>query len=702
MSIQSTTSDSSGPAGGTRGKTVADSRLRVVLLGAILLLALALRWTAAHAGLPYLHHWDEPTVAFASLEILKTGDFSPERFHYGSLPTYFHAGVDIVHFLRLAGKPPTEPEALWKLEDLEMSGLEQVRAQISHPSFILRNRQATAVLGTLCVLLAYLFARALGGEPAGFLAAGMLAVNEFHVRQSALVTVDVPASTAALAALWFSWTAWRRGDARDLLVSAGLVGLAIACKYNAAIYLAVPLTLAILGVVRRRTDFSAWLPVLVPGVMVAAFLVAMPFAVIDLPRFLDHAAYEVHHYLVLGQGEMSVEPGWPHLAVDLGFLVRYLGALPAFLAALGVVLACRHPAGRIVCLLPLVQLLLTARTLPAFHRNVVILYPVAAIGFGVACAAGWRWASRRWGARSRPALGIVILLVLVFVFWSVQRWRAALWYTRPETRSVAVDWIRDNRSTEKESGDENDSGSGSGAEGLLGVAEELVVHPLDLERLPRPHVVRPTRELLCEPDGETLVLVAGHHASVTDRAGELDRLVEGLVPLRKIGAPDRALWLERYSIHPQVVIAEGPATAGRPLACADGEVRHDELRLDGAVQRNARSLGLAPGAVTTTPSYRFPGGVARYALRLVAPPGVESTSYEVEALGTTKGGEPIVRRRWKLRAGPEDAARELQVELDRPEALRFRIEIPASSETGALLYGQWVATSESPSPASTG
>src|SRR5262245_5828184 len=78
-------------------------RARLALFLTLLVLAAALvaRVLRCSSGLPYLHEWDEPQTAGTALRIMKTGDYNPHFFNYGSLTIYLNLFVDILHYFYL-------------------------------------------------------------------------------------------------------------------------------------------------------------------------------------------------------------------------------------------------------------------------------------------------------------------------------------------------------------------------------------------------------------------------------------------------------------------------------------------------------------------------------------------------------------------------------------------------------------------------
>ncbi|MCG8458583.1 MAG: glycosyltransferase family 39 protein, partial [Holophagales bacterium] len=579
----------------------------VMALGAILLLGLHLRFELSHWNLPYMHHWDEPAVASRSIRMLQAGDLDPHFFNYGSLPIYMAAAVDAVVVMKLAGLPVDDPESITSIGEVATVGSGGWPWEVSHPTFLLWNRRLVALIGVAVIVLSFFLARELAGKRrggvAGLLAAAWLAVTSFHIEHSSIVTVDVTVSFFALLVLWSSWLAWRDDQPRLILLSAACVGLAIACKYNSAVYMLAPLAVALWGCLRRDRTFRPWLLLAVPAISVAVFFLAMPYALLSPREFLDDAAYEVHHYTVRGSGKaLDVEPGWPHLASDLGRLRENLGYGGAGLALVGLTLALRRGAGWVLFTLPLLQLYLTSLTLPNYHRNVVILYPMAAVAIGLAVPALasrlGTWIPERFRTRVRAAL------VLAVLFWLGVRtsdaYSRVAWFTMPDTRQVATDRLE--RELE-------------GSSLRLGVAAELHLHPLDLRRLPEDTVERPFLELLCRPEGEDRLLLPAE--TVGGEEGEAEgrnRLITGAgIPLWEEGPSWGALSLTYFSVRPRMVFLRAPAVEGGiPVACAEGGVPRPSLRLSGPAALYTESVGLAPGAEAATRDYRFPRGTARY------------------------------------------------------------------------------------------
>lgn len=525
----------------------AQRRWPVAALGLILAAALGLRMLWSHNGLPYLHHWDEPRIANKALRMVQTGDFNPHFFNYGSLLIYLNAGVDVLHYLHLSGKPEGHPDAVDSLKDLQAGGPGGWDWQVSHPTFYLWNRWLTSVFGAGCVLVSYLLARALGGRPAALLAAFAVATVPFHVEQSARVTTDVPSSFFALCAAWLSVEFLRRSRPGLLVAAMACVGAAASVKYNAAVALAVPVAALVYARAANRPAYRSWLwPCL--ALVPIVFLLGTPYALLDLPGFLEGAGYEVRHYMVRGHGAFTVEPGLPHLRVQVAEILRNWGWGVCLVAAVGVLTIIGKPLGAIAFSLPLLQLWMTSRTTVAFHRNVVLVYPFLAVAFGVGAA--WlfdRLISRADGERKRTAVKAVVALAMVAFGVhrsAVVHEQARGIATMVETRSAAVSRL-------------NRLARGGDGPARVVISSELHVHPRDLRRLRIPYEERPLLEIACRPEEGSVVVVPARvsaEGELQEQGRHLNLLLEtGGEILATVGRT-RNLSLEEYTRNPTVQI----------------------------------------------------------------------------------------------------------------------------------------------------
>ncbi|MCZ7652064.1 MAG: glycosyltransferase family 39 protein [Thermoanaerobaculia bacterium] len=670
-----------GLASGLRRRAV------VSALAVLLLAGLWARGQASREGLPYLHHWDEPFVANRALRILQTGDFNPRFFNYGSLRIYLDAAVDVAGFYRLATRGEEEAERLDSVAQIGFRGAREDDLvtdparppwSVSHPTFYLWNRYLTAVFGIAAAALAFLLARALGGPAAGLFAAATVALNPFHIEQSSYVTTDVPASVFALAALLATLAFADRHRPRDLLLAGVAVGLATATKYNAAVVGLVPAAALAVAAVRRSPGTRRWLWFGLPASAAISFLAATPYALLDLPTFLDHTARMLRSYVVERESLFAVEPGWPHFATDLAAFTQHLGPILALAAVAGLVFALRRPRAWIVLPIGLVVLAATAATRANFHRNLVLCYPLAGVAAGLLFAACLPAAAQR-RTRTRAVLAVVLLAGLA------QMGAAGLhhgWHRGRlrETRSQIVDRL---------------AAEGAALAGSrLGVAREVGLHELDLARLHLEVEVRGLRELLCAPHAEDLLLLPTRPAagSPIDREAleDLSRLVAASGPPLLAVAPENPLSLDAPIADPGLALYPAPPAGAVPVACAAGGVRWADLTLAGGGGTNERTFGLAPGAVAMSPGYALPDGALSFAVEATAVDAGAGSELEVEVV-TSLPAPGRVLERARLPAGRTRRILELSVPGGSAAGVALRLSVPPDASSGVLLHGIWVA-----------
>jgi 4-amino-4-deoxy-L-arabinose transferase-like glycosyltransferase len=220
------------------------------------------------SGIPFAVGIDEPAIMTTVVRILKSGDFNPRFFEYPTGYIYVQLGTAIVNFLVGAMRHS------WKAVE-----------QVGPSDFYLWGRFVTAAIGTATIALVYR-AGMRWGPRVGLLAAGLLAVMPMHVRESHFVLTDVPMTFAVVLTLVLSLRAAERPAIGAFLAAGAAAGLAAGVKYNALMAFSMPLLAALaVGRGRRLTRGAAALAA--AAACVGAFFVTTPFAIIDLPAFLN-------------------------------------------------------------------------------------------------------------------------------------------------------------------------------------------------------------------------------------------------------------------------------------------------------------------------------------------------------------------------------------------------------------------------------
>lgn len=240
--------------------------------GLSLALLLLLAWSFAlrvWLGTPDLtsnRFWDE-RYGIANIQaLLVDGTVRPANgFHPGLsyLPqAALLAGSEALH--RLTGAPVF---AVFRNEEMTPTGY-------------LLCRFLQAVLGTLSIWLTFRIGRRIFSPRVGLLAAFLLAVIPWHLRQSVIYKPDILLVAVSLFAFDRALAAAARPDWRRFLVAGSAIGLALASKFNAG-PIAFPLmTVALSGGGWR--DRRAWGKLVLAGAAsVAVFLLFTPYLVFD-------------------------------------------------------------------------------------------------------------------------------------------------------------------------------------------------------------------------------------------------------------------------------------------------------------------------------------------------------------------------------------------------------------------------------------
>ena len=282
----------------------------------VVIAALVLRLQSVTSGLPYAFiNPDEATVVPKAVEVAG-GQLNPMFFYYPSLFFYVLAGVYwlVSPFWALVhGELLVRPGAL----------------VLDAGAFYLIGRLVAVAFGVAAVGLVYRLGRDAYGAAAGVLAAAFLAVVPLHVEYSHLAVTDVPAVTLGLLGLVFLHGAAQGRGLRRLTAGAVAVGLAASTKYNLGM-LVLPATVAALyagrpavaaAVAAGRPALRAWARLLALRLylpVALAFLLASPFIVLDLPRFIDEFSRQ---HAIVQRGWLGFEHVgngyWYNLSVNL-------------------------------------------------------------------------------------------------------------------------------------------------------------------------------------------------------------------------------------------------------------------------------------------------------------------------------------------------------------------------------------------------
>jgi 4-amino-4-deoxy-L-arabinose transferase-like glycosyltransferase len=420
--------------------------VRVWSAGLVLLClaALVLFFRHIDATLPYPQHADEGFISGPAASIVTTGNLRPHRFNYPSLPTYLAAGAMGVGFLRSAQR----------LEVREVGHIGRLSYPYYENATVMRAaRQAFALLAVLCLAMTGLSAWLAFRKPVTIVLAPLLLLASplFFRHAWTYLNVDIVGASFVSMALAACLLGTRRPSLpQSSLVPGILAGLAAASKYTLALVL-LPVLVAV-GLARPRVRaLSASVLALVA--MVAAFLGAVPYSVIDLPGFLNGLGDEAVHY-ASGHAGYGGEPGLEQLLFYGRHFLSEFGYGAAIVAAVGIVAFARADWRRaaVLTIFPVAMLWFLSMQRVHFTRNALAIHPFialfAAFGFATAYERGVAFSSRRgWTARKAPVPLVVGVLLLAV---TVPSWHlAGHLRSHTDSRNRARAWIRQNVSPDR-------------------------------------------------------------------------------------------------------------------------------------------------------------------------------------------------------------------------------------------------------------
>ncbi len=387
-------------------------------------MAFAVRLAGITSGLPFAYNPDEQLHFVPPATGAADGDLDPGYFQNPSALTYLLAVVFRIVFV---GRDVTD-----LLE--------------THPGAVyFTARLVVAALGALLVFLVYAVGRRYFGYAAGLGAAAVIAFGFLPVHYSRQALNDVPTLLSVTVALGACLAFYERGRWRDLLLAGSAVGVAAATKYTAA-PLAVVVALAVLLRFVEHRERPGRAVALLAGsglLCIAAFLALNPYLVIDFhtarAQFDGQSAQAASGKL--GQSGSA----WTFYPVSL---VWGLGAVPALLAVIGLVLALRGDRtqrARVVLLIafPVILYAYMATQGRFFARWLLPAYPAVAIlaGYGLVRVTG----RLRERASRLPASVIAVLVAAVsFAQPIADTLHSVTVVSHVDTRTQALRWIREN------------------------------------------------------------------------------------------------------------------------------------------------------------------------------------------------------------------------------------------------------------------
>jgi len=412
-----------------------------ITLGLILLVAAALRLSGIDFALPYVYHPDEDALVLPAMNIIKTGDLNPLRADYGSFFIYLMAFVHLLVYLQSSRTgyigSATEliiPERGW------YPGI------YPHPEYVLAGRYLSVAFGMLLVIVIYMLATRMshGNRRMGLMAAAVATVLPEFVVHSHYAVTDMALTAMCALSLYLlvrAYDTWESASPWAYIGAAFVCGLAASTKFTGAL-LAVPLLLVPLFRVRRLDDAISFRVIGGPVAMAAGFLAATPYALIDMPKFIEYAGYVLRVYN---------QPGYDPIGETWRWLLNYLftdrNAALAIAGTIGLAISFFRwgRRGWIINSFALIVLLMAATTTTRETRTWMPLAPVACVWAALMMETALGWFRRRMPGRTADQAAAYGLLAILLLLPLLANSTEALRNLRgPDIRTVVKEWIEAN------------------------------------------------------------------------------------------------------------------------------------------------------------------------------------------------------------------------------------------------------------------
>ena len=571
----------------------------------IIFFAFILRYFQLNIGLPYLYFWDEPLTASNALQMMKTGDYNPHFFKYGSLMIYLNLLIDQLYriYLSLAGD-------LASVKNIRIEADTGWHWTISHPNFYFWNRFLTATMGTATVFITYLVSRSICNKWTSIISAFFLSVLPIHIVHSGFVTMDAPVALFVSLVVLFSILFIDQKKIIYFILSLICVGFATATKYNSGLTILLPIASLIWISYRDELSHQKFYWLALPCLPAMTFLFIMPYAILDFPTFIKDVLHQINYYNTTGHPGATITPGWDYFSFQIREFYQNIGLTGAILFAIGLAGTISRPVLLLILLFPASYLLFMSGMTVNFHRNFIQVYPFIAVFAGIAFY-NLHVALEHFYPKLKKPIPIICLaaaLILLPRAYDAYQTGWVLHNTR-DTRSAVIDTLNAMEDVQK-----------------IVFARELRVHEQDLNRLKYDYSVHPIELISAEQNEkgthyvlpvEVSQIYTYHHREIQTKQAIIDKIPDAHILQyidnnyigKNIGKDyikqNAATMLDVFSTSPSLIIAN--QIPHEPLH--PGTIAFDTCKLSPkGVQINIRNTATLRDGVITTPAYDLAPG----------------------------------------------------------------------------------------------
>ena len=418
------------------------NKLISILVLFVIIFSSYVRFKIIHGSLPYIGHPDEPALTGPALKILKTGDFNPHTFIWPSLPYYLTAALYVYGYVN-------------SVSHREISNTTEI-GSVSYPFFsekrlVFPAKVFFALLSVIGMLLTGMISYNLFRKKnLIYLSPLLLLLSHSYLYHSArYLNIDIIGTFFAVLTIFYITKKLKNDSFLHKAIIPGILcGLAIASKYNFYLLLApCALSIFLYSKEQRMKKF-----LLLIFVTLLAFIICVPYSILDFNTFLDGIGFNIYHYKS-GHAGHSGTPGLPQFFYYCSALIGQYGFGFFAFTILGILLSfISNPRkGMILLSFPLLLLIYMSTLTVHFTRNILVIYVFVCIY----CSLGIYYvlkylhsllknfpliSQNKLFQKAVPALLIVAIISILLPIEDIKN----AYDLKPDSRNLASYWLESN------------------------------------------------------------------------------------------------------------------------------------------------------------------------------------------------------------------------------------------------------------------